>query len=61
MLTPQGHFMYCMESFYEGLEVTNCKELNEEELLLSIQQEQQKLVIFNLDTREEKLIILPVE
>lgn len=36
MLTPQGYFMYCMESFYEGVEVTNCQELNEDEMLLSL-------------------------
>ena len=53
--------MYCMESFYEGYNVTNAVVVNEDEMLISYssQEGQTKLVILNLDTKEEKIMIHP--
>ena len=52
--------MYTMEAFYEGINVTNAVEANEDELIISLQtEEQNKLVIVNIDTKEEKIIIEP--
>ena len=54
--------MYCMESYYEGTNVINAKEINEDEMLLALCNEgENKLVILNLDTREEKVVIKPDE
>ena len=59
-LTPQGQFMYTMESFYEGISVTNSYCVSEDEMLLSLHTEEwDKLVILNLDTRQEKVILEP--
>ena len=59
-LTPQGQFMYTMESYYEGISVTNSVVINEDEMLLSLHTEEwNKLVILNLDTRQEKVILEP--
>ena len=54
VITPHGQFIYCMESFYEGQNVTNCMLINEDEMLVSLPT---KLVILNLDTRQEKILI----
>lgn len=52
--------MYNMESFYEGINVTNSVIINEDELLISLQTEKwNKLVILDLETREEKVVIEP--
>ena len=53
--------MYCMESFYEGFNVTNAVVVNTDEMLVSYttDEEQTKLVIINLDTKEEKIMIHP--
>ena len=60
MLTAQGYFMYCMESYYEGVNVSNSVVINDDEMLLSLQSDDwNKLVILNLDTREEKVVIKP--
>lgn len=49
-----------MESFYEGVSVTNSVVVSEDELLLSLHTEEwDKLVIFNLDTGKEKIIEEP--
>lgn len=51
MVTEQGQFMYNMESFYEGVNVTNSVIINEDELLCSLETEEwKKLVILNLET-----------
>ena len=60
IITEEGQFMYIMESHYPGSNVTNCVIINEDEVLCSIQDDEvSKLVILNLDTKEEKLIIQP--
>ena len=61
ILTQFGHLMYCMESFYEGQNVTNARVVNEEEMLVSYTTSEgaTKLVIINLETREEKVVIHP--
>ena len=46
--------MYCMESFYEKENVTHCMMIDEDEMLISLQN---KMVIFNLDTRAEKNVL----
>ena len=46
--------MYCMESFYEKQNVTNCMMINEDEMLISLQN---KMVIYNLDTQMEKVVL----
>ena len=52
--------MYTMESWYEEISVTNSIVVNEDELLLSLHTEEwDKLVIFNLETRQEKIIVEP--
>ena len=52
--------MYTMESYYEGISVTNSVVINEDEMLLSLHTEEwNKLVILNLDTRQEKVILEP--
>ena len=33
---PSGEFSYCMESYYDGVNVTNAVIINEDELLLSL-------------------------
>jgi len=49
-----------MESYYDGQNVTNATVINEDELLLSLFMEgRNKLVILNLDTKEEKVVIAP--
>ena len=60
VITPEGSFMYCMESYYVGINVTNSVVINDDEMLLSIQKKNaNKLVIFNLETKEEKVVIKP--
>lgn len=54
VVTQQGHFMYCMEAFYEGCNVTDCALIDEDEMLVSLQN---KMVILNLDTRSEKIVL----
>ena len=49
-----------MESYYEDISVTNSVVVSEDELLLSLHTDEwDKLVILNLDTREEKVIVQP--
>ena len=61
VITPDGNFIACMgEEYYPGVNVSNAVILNEDEMLLSIQEEAaSRLVIINLDTKEEKIIIKP--
>ena len=54
VVTPQGHFMYCMESFYEGKNVMNCKMIDEDQMLVCLQE---RMIILNLDTRAEKIVL----
>ena len=52
--------MYCMEQYYEGKNVTNAVHIGGDELLLSLQTEQEnKLVILNIETKEERVVIEP--
>ena len=57
-----------MQSYYEGINVTNSMLVNEDEMLLSLEFTDEdggedaswhKLVILDLDTREEKIVIAP--
>lgn len=49
-----------MESYYDGINVTNAVVINEDELLISTLNEgQNKLVILNLETKEERIVIAP--
>ena len=61
VITPDGNFIACMgEEYYPGVNVSNAVILNEDEMLLSIQEEAaSRLVIINLDTKEETVIIEP--
>lgn len=62
MVTNLGHLMYCMEVYFEGENVTNVCSINDEDFLVSyttLSDGLTKLVIFNLDTREEKVMIHP--
>ena len=63
MLTQQGHFMYCMEAYYQNINVSRAVLINDDEVLVSLQdiedQSQCRLVILNLDTREEKIVLKP--
>ena len=60
VIYPTGDFAYCMESYYDGINVTNALVLNEDELLLSTLHEgQNKLIILNLETKQERIIISP--
>ena len=66
-VTPEGQFVYSMEVFYEGINVTNSVFINEDQMLISLQfdedgdgdEEWNKLVILDLDTREELVVIAP--
>ena len=68
-VTPQGQLIYLMESYYEGFNVTNSVLLNEDEMLVSLERYEEdengqesswyKLVILDLDTRGEKIVIAP--
>lgn len=54
--------MYSMESFYEGLNVTNSVFIDEDTMLVSLESSEEdwnKLVILDLETREEKVVISP--
>ncbi len=59
VLTPTGQFMYCMESYYEGINVTNAVQIDEDEMLVSIIENdtQMKVCKIHLDTREETIIV----
>ena len=58
IVTEEGQFMYCMESFFKGSNVTNCVIITVDEVLCSIQKEQEnRLVIVNLETQTELTII----
>ena len=62
MITQTGQFLYSMESYYEGLNVINALVINEDELVLSFFQIEDneslnKVVIFNLETKQEKMVI----
>ena len=46
--------MYCMESFYVKQNVTHAMMINEDEMLIALEN---KMVILNLDTREEKNVL----
>ena len=61
VITPDGNFIACMgEEYYPGVNVSNAVILNEDEMLLSIQEEAaSRLVIINLDTKQETVIIQP--
>ena len=60
VLHDTGDFAYCMESYYDGINVTNAVVINEDELLISTLNEgQNKLVILNLETKEERIVIAP--
>lgn len=60
ILTEHGQFLYLMQSHFLDMSVTNCAIINEDEVLCSIQhQESNQLVILNLETMEQKLIIEP--
>ncbi len=64
MVTPEGQFLYSMESYYEESNIINAVMINEDELLLSFYtfddesgNSINKLVILNLETKEEKMMI----
>ena len=46
--------MYCMESFYEGQNVMNCKMIDEDQMLVCLQK---RMIILNLDMRAEKIVL----
>ena len=51
-----------MESYYEGHNVSNVRLINQDEMLVSYtntQDQSTKLVIINLDTKQEKVLIHP--
>ena len=51
--------MYCMESYYEGMNVTNAVQIDEDEMLVSIIENDTDMRVckIHLDTREETIII----
>lgn len=63
MLNDFGDFLWNMESFYVGDNVTNAVVINDNELLLSLHsgtednRNKNKLVILNLETKKEDTII----
>ena len=60
VLTPEGSFMYCMEQYYDNTNVTNAVHIGGDELLLSLQTDtENKLVILNIETKEERVVIEP--
>ena len=59
-LNDDGQFVYAFVSFFNGTNVTNAIFINEDEMLVSLQTGQEnKMVIFNLDTHVSKVIIDP--
>ena len=53
-----------MQSYYEGTNVTNSVFINEDEMLVSLElyeddESYHKLVVLDLDTSEEKIVISP--
>ena len=50
--------MFTLESFYEGHNVNNAVAINEDDLLVSLHKKGwNKFIIFNLETKDEKIVI----
>ena len=59
-LNEEGQILYTTTSFFMGINVTNSVLINEDELLVSLQTDDwNKMVILNLETQQEKVIIEP--